>query len=263
MILLDGISFSYPDCDKPIFDHLHLEIVPQSSVVIAGPDGAGKSTLAKLMKGLLEPQEGRVHWGCARLTEIGYVGGDPYESLVGISVEEDVVFGLETLGVSSADMEVRLAEALQWTGLVGMEKRLTHTLSGGEQQKTALAGMLAMGSRTLILDDAVAMLDRKAKRSIRNLVESLRRRRELTVVECTNDLEAICAADRVVFLTEGHVQFDGAARDFLHTAFGSDWRRFAGGAWHLGCALGERGGWKMAGGPATEIVALILNYINM
>ncbi|MCA1961850.1 MAG: energy-coupling factor ABC transporter ATP-binding protein [Desulfomonile sp.] len=263
MILLDGISFSYPGSDKLIFDRLCLEVPPQSFAVVAGPDGAGKSTLAKIIKGLLVPQVGNVLLGCDHLTEVGYVSGDPYESLVGVSVEEDVVFGLETLGVPSAEMEVRLAEALQWTGLIGMEKRLTHTLSGGEQQKAALAGMLAAGCRILVLDDALAMLDRRAKRSIRALVESLRHVRHLTVLECTNDLDAICAADRVVFLIEGQVEFDGSARAFLQSSSGGDWRRLAGGVWHLGWALSELGALDAASRTAEQVTDHILHYISI
>ena len=159
-------------------------------------------------------------------------------------------------------MEVRLADALRWTGLVGMEKRLTHTLSGGEQQKTALAGMLAMGSRVLVLDEAVTMLDRRAKRSIRGLIQSLRGDRDLTVIECANDLEAICAADRVIFLVEGVMRFDGTAEAFLNSDEGHDWLKSSGGLWRLSWLLGESGAVGGKEGAHPQIMAHILKKIN-
>lgn len=262
IIILEDVSFSYRDSAKPVFDRLHLEIGRGTSVVVAGPDAAGKTTLGKIVKGLLQPQHGRVIRECDRLREIGYLGGDPYDTLVGVSVEEDVVFGLENLRVEPAEMEVRLVDALRWTGLVGMEKRLTHTLSGGEQQKTALAGMLAMGSRVLMLDEAVTMLDREAKRSIRSLIQSLRSGRDLTVIECTNDLEAVCAAERVIFLDAGVKRFDGTAEEFLSSDEGHAWLKCSGGLWHLGLLLGESGVVRGRERLLRQKMAQILLHIN-
>jgi energy-coupling factor transport system ATP-binding protein len=241
MIHLQNVSFSYHPGAPPVFTELNLQIELLSSLVIAGADASGKTTLGKLIKGILRPNSGSISAPDDLLFHSGYAGGDPYDSLVGVSVEEDVAFGLENLALPAPEMRKRLAQALEWTGLSGMEKRLTHTLSGGEQQKLALAGMLASGARVLIIDEAFAMLDRPSRLSIRSLFTSLRRDPGLTLIEVTNDLEESLAADRMIFLSEGSILFDGIPRDFLVSPLGLRWSAMAGGLGALAGALFERG----------------------
>ncbi len=237
MIRLENIRFSYPDAERPVFDGLTLEIQTSTWLTVAGPDGAGKTTLGKLVKGLLLPQYGSVTLdGCsgeAPFVSVGYVGGDPAEFLVGISVEEDVAFGLENLGIAPPEISKRLDQALHWTGLNGMEKRLTDTLSGGEQQKLALASTLALGARILVLDEAMVMLDRPTRIGIRKLIDGLRINPGLTVIEISNSFEDLASAKRLLFLAPGAVLFDGAAADFLVTPHGRRWILLGGGMWAL------------------------------
>jgi energy-coupling factor transport system ATP-binding protein len=246
MILLQRICFSYPEKTEPVFTSLSLSVDSCSWLVVMGPDGSGKTTLGKLMKGLLEPDSGLVRLEARpegpRL-DVGYLGGDPYDYLVGTSVEEDVVFGMENLGIARTQMKPRLEQALQCTGLTGMEQRLTHTLSGGEQQNLALAATLAMGARVLILDEALSMLDRPTRRAIRSLIESLRVNHGLTVVEMTHDLEEALTGDRLIFLSGGTLTYDGSPTAFMSTPLGSQWARVAGGMPGLQGELAQRGLW--------------------
>jgi energy-coupling factor transport system ATP-binding protein len=246
MIRLENVSFTYPSQNKPVFSGLNLEIPVLSSVVVAGPDGSGKTTLAKLIKGLLQPDSGSITGEGDLRLGVAYLGGDPSDCLIGISVEEDVAFGLENLGLSCSEMRVRLTRALEWTGLSGMEKRLIHTLSGGEQQKVALAGLLAMGSSILILDEALNMCDRATRLSLRSLVHSIRRGAALTVIEVTNNLEDALGAERIIFLSDGAVAFDGTPGDFLASVDGRRWVEMAGGLAALAGALFQQGVLPMA-----------------
>jgi len=241
MIRLENVSFTYPSQNKPVFSGLNLEIPLLSSVVVAGPDGSGKTTLAKLIKGLLQPDSGSIiAEGDLRL-DVAYLGGDPSDFLMGVSVEEDIAFGLENLGLSRSEMRRRLCRALEWTGLSGMERRLIHTLSGGEQQKVALAGLLAMGTTILILDEALNMCDRATRLSLRSLVRSIQHDAALTVIEVTNNLEDALGAERIIFLSSGVVAADGTPTDFLASVDGRRWVQMAGGLAALAGALFEQG----------------------
>jgi len=244
MISLENLSFSYPSSAKPVFRDLSLRIETGSWTAITGPDGSGKTTLGKLITGILEPVAGSVRINPsdpAHPRAVGYLGGDPYDALVGVSVEEDIVFGLQNLGLPGTEMERRLKRTIQWTGLTGMEQRLTHTLSGGEQQKLALAGLLAMGARAIILDEALTMLDRPSRQSIRSLLSRLRGELGLTVLETTQDLEEIWPLDRVVLLGADGIDFSGPPAELMLSRRGMDWISRTWGMTRLRSALYEKG----------------------
>jgi len=228
----------------PVFADFSLRIDAHPWVSIIGPEGSGKTTLAKLIKGLYRPASGtiNVHVDSPDGTAfVGFLGGDPWDSLVGTSVEEDVAFGLENLRLPCAEIQARVQRALQWTGLAGMEQRLTHTLSGGEQQKLALAAMLALDARVLILDEALSMLDRPTRGSIRVLMRELRRDSDLTVIEITHNLDEALEAERLIFLSKEGIGFDGAPEVFLLSPLGSHWARMAGGLVALREAMSRQG----------------------
>ena len=229
MMRLQDVRFTYPSAKRPALTDVTLEIEPLSWTVISGPDGSGKTTLCRLLKGLLTPDRGTITGAGDPAREVGYVGGDPYDWLIGLTVEEDVVFGLESQRLSENEIRAGLAQAIERTGLSGMERRLTRTLSGGEQQKVALAGVLAMGCRTVILDEAMTMLDRPARRSIRRLIAELQSDPGLTVVEVTNRLAEALSGDKIVYLSNGSIGFDGLPRDFLSSSVGSRWLETASG----------------------------------
>lgn len=241
MIHLTDVTFSYPSQTNPTINNLSISFEASSYTLIAGPDGSGKTTLAKLIKGSIEPDLGNVTIEANRLLEIGYVGGDPSEFLVGITVEDEMVFGLENIGTPSSTIRNRLEHALSWTGLSGMENRLTHSLSGGEQQRLALAGLLAMGCRVFIFDDAFSMLDRTTRYAIRSVIEKLRKEFGVTIIEVNNNIQRILGTDRIVFLSNGSILFDGSPWNFLRNEIGLRWARSSGGIGHLAAELHQFG----------------------
>ncbi len=262
MISLRHISYSYPRSPEPVLTDFNLDIPRGRRIAIIGPDGAGKSTLGKLIKGLIEPSSGEISGRGDPVADVGYVGGDPSDWIVGLSVEEDTAFGLEAAGLPPEEMERRIREALDRTGLTGLEERLTHTLSGGERQKTVLAGLLAMGASTLVLDDAFSMLDRSARGSVRSLLEELRRSRGLTVIEITDRLEDAIESDRLIYLASGADLFDGSPRDFATEEVGKRWIAWSGGGLDVSRRLFERG---FLGSPLRaghDLLTTILNGID-
>lgn len=241
MISLQSVTFSYPSSPKPVFNDLTFTVDKHSWLVIAGPNGSGKTTLCKLLKGMLRPTSGRIVFGdTITQDQVGYLGGDPYDSLVGITVQEDVIFGLENLGLSQPEMEERLRTALEWTGLQEMGNRLVHTLSGGEQQKLALAGVLAMGSKILIIDEALSMLDKSARAAIHHLMDELRKEKGLSVIEASTS-NFTPMADRIIFLLDGKIAFDSTLKAFSSSDLGRRWNEMTGGVESLrrtlACAL--------------------------
>jgi energy-coupling factor transport system ATP-binding protein len=237
MISLTDIEYAYPGAPTPVFRGLTLHLDSGSRLAVTGPDGSGKTTLAKLVTGLLKPMAGTITGGFAFPGRIAYLGGDPYDMIVGLSVEDDIVFGLENEAVPPAEMEVRLRDALHWTGLEDLRHRLTHTLSGGEQQKLALAAALAMRVQALVLDEALSMLDKPARTSIRSLIGRLRRQLGMTVIEMTNRPDDLLEADRIVVLDRGRVRFDGTSNGFVSTPWGREWCVRAGGTGGLAATL--------------------------
>lgn len=264
MILLQDVSFAYHPEQPPVFGGLTLSIPDGAWVTVTGADGSGKTTLGKLIKGLVKPAPGSI-----TVTSdsgegpafVGYLGGDPYDSLVGISVEEDIAFGLENMNLPSPEIRGRLEQAIVWTGLSGLERRLVHTLSGGEQQKLALAGILAMGGRILVMDEAMNMLDRASRKAVRSLIRTLQSAPGLTVVEMTQNLEDLLSSNRTVCLADGCVAFDGLPRQFLDTQEGASRAGIGGGV----CGFRQE---LLAELPAVEgrdlhhLLQILNNYIN-
>jgi energy-coupling factor transport system ATP-binding protein len=265
MIQLEEVWFSYSSLRPPVLRAFNLKIESFSWVAITGPDGSGKTTLGKLIKGLLKPDSGSIAVAPLQpgtAATVGYLGGDPYDSLVGLTVEEDIVFGMENLGLSPAEMRVRLEHTLGWSGLVGMEQRLVNRLSGGEQQKVALAGMLAMGARILILDEALGMLDRSARFAIRSLLAALRHDPGLTIIETTHNLEEILSTDRVLFMSDGTLQFNGSPEEFLESPLGRNWASMTGGLAALRAELYSRGVISATQACSSDLRNSLINIIN-
>ena len=183
-------------------------------VGIVGPNGGGKSTLVRLLNGLIRPDSGRVRVaGYDPATEpyevrkrLGVLFQNPENGFVAPFVEDDVAFGLENLGIAREEMRSRVAEAIRAVGLAGYERREPHTLSGGEKQRVALAGFLAIGPEILVLDEPTSMLDTAGRREVLECLEALRATR--TVLHVTHHLEELANADRVLVLNGGSLVAD-------------------------------------------------------
>ena len=191
---------------------------------VVGPNGGGKSTLVRLLNGLLEPDSGEVRVaGHDPNTEpfevrqrLGMLFQNPDNGLVAPFVEDDVAFGLENLGVPPEEMRGRVEEAIGAVGLTGYERREPHTLSGGEKQRVALAGLLAVQPEVLVLDEPTSMLDASGRRDVLARVKDLRG--EKAIVHVTHHLDELLDADRVLVLNGGKVVADVGPGELISNA---------------------------------------------
>ena len=214
IVSCENLAYSYPGSDRPALADVTFEVRVGEYVGVVGPNGGGKSTLARLLNGLLRPNSGRVRVaGLDPATEpylvrkkVGVLFQNPDNGLVAPFVEDDVAFGLENLGVERQEMRERVAAAIRAVGLSGYERREPHTLSGGEKQRVALAGLLATDTEVLVLDEPTSMLDLAGRRDV------LERLRELqssnTVLHITHHLEELLDADRILVLNAGRLVAD-------------------------------------------------------
>ena len=207
-------SFSSPGSERPALSEVSLELRRGEYVGVVGPNGGGKSTLVRLLNGLLKPDSGQIRVsGRNPATEpfevrkhLGVLFQNPENGLVAPFVEDDVAFGLENLGVPREEMRERVAGAIRAVGLEGYERREPHTLSGGEKQRVALAGLLAVEPEVLVLDEPTSMLDAAGREEVLGRLEALRA--EKTVLHVTHHLEELVDADRVLVLNRGDLVAD-------------------------------------------------------
>ena len=226
MIKCRGVSFSY-DGAVPALDGVDLSIEDGEFFCILGGNGSGKSTFAKHLNALLQPDAGtvRINGMDASDPELvydirstaGMVFQNPDDQLVATLVEDDVAFGPENLGVPSAQIAQRVREALKGVGLVGFERHETHALSGGQKQRVALAGVLAMEPRVLILDEASSMLDPRGRKGLMKACRALHAR-GMTIVMITHFMEEAAEADRVAVFRAGRVAMFGTPEEILTRA---------------------------------------------
>lgn len=226
MIECRGVSFSY-DGAVPALDGVDLNIEDGEFFCILGGNGSGKSTFAKHLNALLQPDAGtvRINGMDASDPELvydirstaGMVFQNPDDQLVATLVEDDVAFGPENLGVPSAQIAQRVREALKGVGLVGFERHETHALSGGQKQRVALAGVLAMEPRVLILDEASSMLDPRGRKGLMKACRALHDR-GMTIVMITHFMEEAAEADRVAVFQTGRVAMLGTPEEILTRA---------------------------------------------
>lgn len=226
MIECRGVSFSY-DGAVPALDGVDLNIEDGEFFCILGGNGSGKSTFAKHLNALLQPDAGtvRINGMDASDPELvydirstaGMVFQNPDDQLVATLVEDDVAFGPENLGMPSAQIAQRVREALKGVGLVGFERHETHALSGGQKQRVALAGVLAMETRVLILDEASSMLDPRGRKGLMKACRALHDR-GMTIVMITHFMEEAAEADRVAVFRAGRVAMLGTPEEILTRA---------------------------------------------
>lgn len=226
MIECRGVSFSY-DGAVPALDGVDLNIEDGEFFCILGGNGSGKSTFAKHLNALLQPDAGTVRINGMDASDpemvydirstAGMVFQNPDDQLVATLVEDDVAFGPENLGVPSAQIAQRVREALKGVGLVGFERHETHALSGGQKQRVALAGVLAMEPRVLILDEASSMLDPRGRQGLMKACRALHDR-GMTIVMITHFMEEAAEADRVAVFQAGRVAMLGTPEEILMRA---------------------------------------------
>ena len=218
MIEIQGVRFRYDTEAPEALKGIDLTIPDGIFLVIAGHNGSGKSTLSKHINGLLLPTEGQVLVNglntkdendlLAIRQQVGMVFQNPDNQLVTTIVEEDVAFGPENLGVPSTEIRLRVDEALKKVGMSAYAESAAHRLSGGQKQRIAIAGMLAMEPRILVLDEATAMLDPKGREELLQTVYELNRKSGMTVVMITQYMEEAVMADRLVVMSDGQIVMD-------------------------------------------------------
>lgn len=226
MIECRDVSFSY-DGAVPALDGIDLNIEDGEFFCILGGNGSGKSTFAKHLNALLQPDAGTVCVNGMDASDpelvydirstAGMVFQNPDDQLVATLVEDDVAFGPENLGVESAQIAQRVREALKAVGLVGFERHETHALSGGQKQRVALAGVLVMEPRVLILDEASSMLDPRGRKGLMKACHALHER-GMTIVMITHFMEEAAEADRVAVFQAGRVAMLGTPEEILTRA---------------------------------------------
>ena len=225
IIKTDDLRFSYAVTEglAPIvLDGVDLEIEAGSFVAVLGHNGSGKSTLAKHMNAILLPTGGKVWVGGmdtadeARLLDIrrtvGMVFQNPDNQSVANVVGEDVAFAPENLGVPPAEIRQRVDAALKAVGMYEYREHAPHLLSGGQKQRVAIAGVIAMAPRCIVLDEPTAMLDPVGRREVLHTIQALNRTSGVTVVLITHHMDEAALADRLVVMADGHVVADGAPK---------------------------------------------------
>ena len=229
IIRTEHLTFAYPPDEGkdpvPALDGVDLSIRQGSFTAILGHNGSGKSTLAKHMNAVLLPGGGRV-WvdGMDTLAEaalleirrrVGMVFQNPDNQIVANVVEEDVAFGPENLGVATEDIRVRVDSALQAVRMGEFQMHAPHHLSGGQKQRIAIAGVIAMEPKCIVLDESTAMLDPLGRREVLDTVSRLNREKGITIVLITHHMDEAALADRVVVMSGGRPVMDGTPREVL------------------------------------------------
>ena len=228
IINVEDVRFSYITAEgvAPIvLDGVTLDIEEGSFVAVLGHNGSGKSTLAKHMNAVLLPTGGKVYvdgmdtWDEEVLLEIrrrvGMVFQNPDNQIVANVVEEDVAFGPENLGVPTEEIRRRVDAALKAVGMESFLLHAPHNLSGGQKQRIAIAGIIAMEPKCIVLDESTAMLDPSGRREVLDTVRRLNREKGITIVLITHHMNEAAMADRVVVMDDGHVVMDGKPREIL------------------------------------------------
>ncbi|MDO5135729.1 MAG: energy-coupling factor transporter ATPase [Eubacteriales bacterium] len=206
-------------------DDVNLDIEAGEFVAVLGHNGSGKSTLAKHMNALLLPTEGTI-WvddmDTAREEELwkirqkaGMVFQNPDNQIIGTVVEEDVGFGPENMGIPTQDIWKRVDDSLKKTGMTAYRLHSPNKLSGGQKQRVAIAGVMAMQPRCIVLDEPTAMLDPNGRREVLEAVRELNRKEKVTVILITHYMEEVIHADRVFVMDQGRVVLQGTPREIF------------------------------------------------
>ena len=227
IISVEHLAYTYPGVEDtpgvPVFEDLNLTIEEGSFVAVLGTNGCGKSTLAKHFNAILLPSGGKVYvCGIDTANEdrliairrnVGMVFQNPDNQIVANVVEEDVAFGPENLGVASPEIRRRVDSALKQVDMYEYRTHAPHLLSGGQKQRIAIAGVIAMEPKCIVLDEPTAMLDPRGRREVIDTIGRLNREKGITVVLITHHMDEAAKAQRVVVLDKGKVAADGTPKE--------------------------------------------------
>ena len=227
VVEVEKLTYEYPGSEETavvqVFEGLNLQIEEGSFVAVLGHNGCGKSTLAKHFNAILLPTGGSVHvYGMDTREEekllairktVGMVFQNPDNQIVSNVVEEDVAFAPENLGVDPDEIRRRVDEALKQVGMYQYREHAPHMLSGGQKQRIAIAGVIAMRPKCIVLDEPTAMLDPQGRREVLATISRLNKDHGMTVVLITHHMPEAVLADRVVVMSNGGIIADGTPED--------------------------------------------------
>ena len=233
MVQTDDLIFEYAKRDEEgnvigsyrAIDQVNLEVEEGQFIAVLGHNGSGKSTLAKHLNAILVPTEGTVWVDGTNTSDpnelwnvrqsAGMVFQNPDNQIIGTVVEEDVGFGPENLGVPTDEIWQRVEDSLKAVGMISYRHHSPNKLSGGQKQRVAIAGVIAMKPRCIVLDEPTAMLDPNGRKEVLRTVEELRKKEKVTVILITHYMEEVTGADRVFVMNHGKVQLSGTPREIF------------------------------------------------
>lgn len=216
MIRVNDLDYSYSQQDHAL-KGISFEVKDQEWLSILGHNGSGKSTISKLLVGILAPQKGSIYYDDIELTEktvdkirnrVGIVFQNPDNQFVGVNVKYDIAFGLENRCVPRSEMQKLIFEYATKVGMQDYLLREPQTLSGGQKQRVAIAGILALNTDVIILDEATSMLDPQGTREIIALIKELKEKYHKTIITITHDLDLARLSDRIIVMKEGNIIAD-------------------------------------------------------
>jgi energy-coupling factor transporter ATP-binding protein EcfA2 len=227
---ISGLNFRYPDASRPAVSQFDLTVPQEEIVVLAGPSGCGKSTLLRTINGLIPHMYSGEYTGSVRVAgavvkdssmrdlaqKVGFLFQNPENQIFMFTVERDIAFGLENLGVPRQEMRERVDEAMRLLDISDLALRAPHELSDGQKQRVALAGVLAMRPRLVILDEPTSLLDPKTASELVDLVYKLRKELGTTFVVVEHRLDLLVkVADKMVVMSDGRKVLEGSPREVL------------------------------------------------
>lgn len=226
IIKFDNVSFAYELEDEGVVNAVNdfsLEVPEGQFLAVLGHNGCGKSTVAKLINGILVPNKGKVTVEGMDTSDeektvdirktVGMVFQNPDNQIVATIVEDDVAFGPENLGVEPLEIRKAVDSALKAVGMYEFRKREPHRLSGGQKQRVAIAGVIAMNTKCIVMDEPTAMLDPQGRKEVMNTVMKLNREFGITVILITHYMDEAVKADRVIVMDGGRIAMDGTPKE--------------------------------------------------
>lgn len=227
IIKIKNVTFTYQDTKQPAIDHISFEIKRGTWTSIIGHNGSGKSTIIRLINGLLVPDnsdEASIEVDGEKLTDdsvwdirnkVGIVFQNPDNQFVGATVADDVAFGLENRGVPREKMLKIVPKAINAVGMTDYTDSEPASLSGGQKQRVAIAGIIAIKPKIIILDEATSMLDPEGRNKILQIVRQMKQEYDLTVISITHDIDEASLADQVIVMNDGKLVEQGTSSEIF------------------------------------------------